>query len=254
MIRLPRVERVPHPALRVPHRRDLVDHRHHVRRRAAVERAGERADRGRQRRAAVRARRGRDARGERGRVEAVLGRADPVRVDRLHVRADPPRRATGGGTSPRRSCPAATTSSGTESVFPSATRAERATIAHHLRRQPPEVVAGLLVGDLVELAEAPVRPRGGRSRPAGRPVRYPSGGRLVRLRLRHHRARGRRRRGAPRRCSYGYRPTSSSMSTPRYRSEPPSRSGSAISVSTATTPSSPGLKSATSLIRREDAT
>src|SRR5919204_6744183 len=33
------------------------------------------------------------------------------------------------------------------------------------------------------------------------------------------------------------------MSMPRYRSAPPSRSGSAISVSTATTPSSPGRKS-----------
>src|SRR6187551_3772389 len=33
------------------------------------------------------------------------------------------------------------------------------------------------------------------------------------------------------------------MSTPRYRSAPPSRSGSAISVSTATTPSRPGLNS-----------
>src|SRR5688500_6316567 len=33
------------------------------------------------------------------------------------------------------------------------------------------------------------------------------------------------------------------MSTPRYRSAPPSRSGSAISVSKATMPSSPGLKS-----------
>src|SRR5438477_862320 len=33
------------------------------------------------------------------------------------------------------------------------------------------------------------------------------------------------------------------MSTPRYRSAPPSRSGSAISVSNATTPSSPGLNS-----------
>src|SRR5262245_31838671 len=33
------------------------------------------------------------------------------------------------------------------------------------------------------------------------------------------------------------------MSIPRYRSEPPSRSGSAISVSTATTPSRPGRKS-----------
>src|SRR5581483_4919860 len=40
-------------------------------------------------------------------------------------------------------------------------------------------------------------------------------------------------------------PTSSSMSMPRYRSEPPSRSGSAISVSKATTPSSPGRKSST---------
>src|SRR3954454_16027584 len=39
------------------------------------------------------------------------------------------------------------------------------------------------------------------------------------------------------------RPTSSSMSTPRYRSAPPSRSGSAISVSKAITPSRPGLKS-----------
>src|SRR6266568_1305195 len=33
------------------------------------------------------------------------------------------------------------------------------------------------------------------------------------------------------------------MSTPRYRSEPPALSGSAISVSKAMTPSSPGLKS-----------
>jgi len=36
------------------------------------------------------------------------------------------------------------------------------------------------------------------------------------------------------------RPTRSSMSTPRYRSDPPSRSGSAIVVWKATTPSSPG--------------
>jgi hypothetical protein len=38
-------------------------------------------------------------------------------------------------------------------------------------------------------------------------------------------------------------PTRSSMSTPRYRSAPPSLSGSAISVSNATIPSSPGTKS-----------
>src|SRR5215467_12678483 len=48
---------------------------------------------------------------------------------------------------------------------------------------------------------------------------------------------------SPQMRSYGYAPTSGSTSTPRYRSEPPSRSGSMISVSTATTPSSPGLKS-----------
>src|SRR6478609_6406812 len=39
-------------------------------------------------------------------------------------------------------------------------------------------------------------------------------------------------------------PTRSSMSTPRYRSDPPSRSGSAIAVWNATTPSNPGTKSA----------
>src|SRR5437588_2329037 len=48
---------------------------------------------------------------------------------------------------------------------------------------------------------------------------------------------------SPHTCSNGTLPTSSSMSTPRYRSAPPSRSGSAISVSNATTPSRPGLKS-----------
>ena len=82
---LARVERVADPLLRVAHRRDLLEHRLHVRGRAAVQRAGERADGRRQRGAAVRARRGGDARGERRCVEAVLGGADPVRVDRLHV-------------------------------------------------------------------------------------------------------------------------------------------------------------------------
>ena len=48
---------------------------------------------------------------------------------------------------------------------------------------------------------------------------------------------------SPQTRSYGTWPTSSVMSTPRYRRTPPSLSGSAISVSTATTPSSPGLKS-----------
>ena len=48
---------------------------------------------------------------------------------------------------------------------------------------------------------------------------------------------------SPQTFSNGTRPTSSSMSTPRYRSWPPSRSGSAISVSNATTPARPGLNS-----------
>src|SRR5690349_2492267 len=48
-----------------------------------------------------------------------------------------------------------------------------------------------------------------------------------------------------------WRLTKSSMSTPRYRSAPPSLSGSAISVVKATTPSSPGTKSSgTAVMRR----
>src|SRR4029077_9022363 len=48
---------------------------------------------------------------------------------------------------------------------------------------------------------------------------------------------------SPQTRSYGTGPTHPAISTPRYRRTPPSLSGSAISVSTATTPSSPGLKS-----------
>src|SRR5437899_9275420 len=47
----------------------------------------------------------------------------------------------------------------------------------------------------------------------------------------------------PQTFSNGYLPTRSSMSTPRDRRVPPSLSGSAISVSNAITPSSPGRKS-----------
>ena len=85
MIRFPDCERLAHPALRVAERLGLVEHRLHVRRRAAVQRAGERADRRRERRSAIGAGRGDHARGERRGVEAVLGGADPVGVDRLHV-------------------------------------------------------------------------------------------------------------------------------------------------------------------------
>ena len=68
-----------------PSRRDLVEHRHHVRGRAAVQRPGERADGRRERGPAVGAGRGDDPGGERRGVEPVLGRADPVGVDRLRV-------------------------------------------------------------------------------------------------------------------------------------------------------------------------
>src|SRR5437764_8128939 len=54
---------------------------------------------------------------------------------------------------------------------------------------------------------------------------------------------------SPQTCSNGTFPTSSSMSTPRYRRAPPSRSGSAISVAKATTPSRPERTSAVAVIR-----
>ena len=72
---------------------------------------------------------------------------------------------------------------GSASVVPSAMRAERATIAHHLRGQPGEIVARLLVGDLAQLAELPERrqPRRLRLEVGGRVAGQPDG--LVRLRL-----------------------------------------------------------------------
>ena len=84
MIRSPRVEHVADVLLGVarsarPRRASAAP----VGGRAAVQRAGERADRGRQRRGAVGAGRGDDARGEGRGVEAVLGGPDPVGVDRL---------------------------------------------------------------------------------------------------------------------------------------------------------------------------
>ena len=62
-----------------------IEHRQHARGGAAVERARERPDRGRQRGRAVGPGRGDDPRREGRGVETVLGGADPVRVDRLDV-------------------------------------------------------------------------------------------------------------------------------------------------------------------------
>ena len=71
--------------LRIARLGGRIEHRQHPRRRAAVERAGERADRRRERRGAVGAGRRRDPRDEGRGVEAVLAGADPVGVDRLNV-------------------------------------------------------------------------------------------------------------------------------------------------------------------------
>ena len=71
--------------LRIARRGRAVDHRQHARRRASVQGAGQRPDRRRQHRCAVGAGRRSDARGEGRGVEAVLGRCDPVGVERLHV-------------------------------------------------------------------------------------------------------------------------------------------------------------------------
>jgi len=69
----------------VAHRGHLLEHGQDVRGRPAVQRARERADGGGERRSAVGTRRGDDPGRERRRVEPVLGRADPVRVDRLDM-------------------------------------------------------------------------------------------------------------------------------------------------------------------------
>jgi hypothetical protein len=79
------VQRVLDPALGVARALHPVKHLQHARRRAAVQRTGQRPDRRAQRRRDVGAGRGDDARGERRGVHPMLGRADPVRVDRLRV-------------------------------------------------------------------------------------------------------------------------------------------------------------------------
>ena len=139
--------------------RRRVEHRQHARGRAAVERAGERADRRRERRGAVGARRRDDPRGEGRGVEAVLGGADPVGVERLHVPAGRPRRATRAGTARRVDSPCATVCGAIRSVSPSAIRADCADDRDELRREPREILARLLVGDVDQLLEIPLRRR-----------------------------------------------------------------------------------------------
>ena len=116
----------------------------------------------------------------------MLGGADPVRVDRLDVprvglAAPAEQEPLGGGLALR------------DDVVRRPARvavgdARRAgDDRHHLRREPPEVVARLLVGDLVELAELPLA---GEARGLGLEVGRRVAGqrrRLVRLGLGHGR-------------------------------------------------------------------
>ena len=85
----------------------------------------------------------------------MLGRADPVRVDRLHVPgvglAAPAEEELLGGGLPLRDDVVR------DAVVVAVGESSRARDdPHHLRREPAEVLARLLVGDLVELAELPV--------------------------------------------------------------------------------------------------
>ena len=208
-----------------------------------MQRAGERADGRRERRAAVGAGRGDDARGEGRRVQAVLGGADPVRVDRLDVPSGRPRRASAAGTSrppscparrrrraPRRSCRRRRAPSGRRSPS-SAPRAGRGPRAPARRRsrsacRAATSPASRAVSAWRSAGALPVRPTGSYGSGSGIAdvevvVDEQAPDVLVRVVADELLDVDRRGSGAT----------------------PPSRSGSAISVSTATTPSRPGLKS-----------
>ena len=180
------LERLLHPALGVAHLGDLLEHRLDVRRRAAVQRAGERADGGGERGAAVGARRRHDAGGEGRCVEAVLRGADPVRVDRLDVpriglAAPAEEELLGGGPALRDHL--VRDDAGLAVGHPRGPRDD----GHHLGGDPAEVDPGLLVGDLVELAELPLAGEACRlGLEVGRPVAGQER-RLVGLRLGHGR-------------------------------------------------------------------
>ena len=113
--------------------------------------------------------RGDDAGGEGRGVHAVLGGRDPVGVDRLDVRRGRPRRASGSGSARRSSCPSRSSVCGTHG-WPSP-RADCATKRQRHHRGAREVVARLLVGDVEQLAHAPL----GREHRERRPARRRAG-------------------------------------------------------------------------------
>src|SRR5581483_2668479 len=138
--------------------------------------------------------------------------------------------------------PRPTTSSDTVSLLPSARRAERATIDIICAESRPRSSRACSSEISLSLPsfQSPERRAVCACRSAGaRPV-SPSGSNGSGSAMRDSMSSS---TSSPQTFSYGYLPISGSTSTPRYRSVPPSRSGSMISVSTATTPSRPGLKS-----------
>ena len=167
-----------------------------------MQRARQRPDGRRQGCATVGAGRRDDACGEGRRIEPVLGRTDPVRVDRLDAF---------GSASPRhrrRNFSAAVLPPRDDVVrhrvgMPVGDAGRTRDDAHHLRREPAEILARLLVGDLVQLAELPLAGEPCRlGLEVGRRVSGQLGG-LVRFRRPASPSRGRRRRGGPRRSRTG---------------------------------------------------
>src|SRR5579862_4543747 len=154
-------ERLADPLLRVTTLCDRIEHRQHARGRPSVKRARERAHGGRQCGAAVGAGRRDRARGERRGVEAVLGRADPVRVDRLRrllVRLASPceQEALRGRPAGEHRL----LRHGRTLGAPSRLRDDR----ERSRGEPPEILLRLLVVDVDQLAELPLPAEDGEHR------------------------------------------------------------------------------------------
>ena len=129
-----------------------------------MQRAGQRPDGARQRGRHVGAGRRDHARGEGGGVHAVLGGRDPVGVDRLHVAgvglaAPADQEALGDRAG------LVDLALGHRLLADAAGRLGHEAERHH--RHAREVVAGLLVGDVDQLAGGPTRSRASRARPAG---------------------------------------------------------------------------------------
>ena len=84
-----------------------------------------------------------------------------------------PRHATASRNRSAAVCPARTVSAGTSSSCPSASRADWATIDIIWPGEAAEILLGLVVGDLVQLAELPHAATAARSAPGDRPMQRP---------------------------------------------------------------------------------